>query len=234
MKKHTDSIIIATAIIFSGVLISFSLVSMNGFSVSSAPSTNKQIDKQEEAPRAVTRTDHIQGDINAKLVIVEYSDTECPFCKNFHSTMNRIINEYGPSKKVAWVYRHMPIKQLHAKAPKEAEATECAAELGGNGKFWEYTNKLYEITPSNDGLDPAELTKIAEQVGLNTMRFNSCLSSGKHAKTVDADYKDGVLAIGGNPGTPFSVIITKDGKKVPINGAQPYEVVKEMIDGLLK
>lgn len=232
MKKYTDSIIIATAIIFSGVLISFCIVSTGSFSVLVGNTvTNKP---EEVIPRAVTRDDHIVGDRNAELVIVEFSDTECPFCKNFHATMNKIISEYGPSKKVAWVYRHMPIKQLHSKAPKEAEALECVAELGGNDKFWQYTNKLYEITPSNDGLDLAELPKIAEQVGLNVTRFNICLSSGKHAKKVDDDYKDGVKSIGGNPGTPFSVIITKDGQKVPINGAQPYEVVKQTLEGLLK
>ena len=74
-------------------------------------------------------------------------------------------------KKVAWVYRHFPISGLHSKSLKEAEATECAANLGGNSKFWEYTNKLYEVTPSNDKLDPKELTNIAKQVGLSSRRL---------------------------------------------------------------
>ena len=89
---------------------------------------------------AVTATDHIVGSRSAALVIVEYSDTECPFCKVFHSTMKEVVSTYGG--EVAWVYRHFPIAQLHAKAAKEAEATECANELGGNQAFWKYIDKL--------------------------------------------------------------------------------------------
>ncbi len=76
--------------------------------------------------RPVTAEDHILGNPNADLVIVEYSDTECPFCKQFHSTMRRVMTDYGNSGKVAWVYRHFPIDSLHSKARNEAEATECA------------------------------------------------------------------------------------------------------------
>src|SRR3989344_279096 len=75
----------------------------------------------------VTEKDHIMGSRNAALVIVEYSDTECPFCKVFHNTMQEVVKEY--KGEVAWVYRQFPIAQLHSKATKEADATECAAEL---------------------------------------------------------------------------------------------------------
>src|SRR6185436_7093141 len=82
----------------------------------------------------VTEKDHILGNPNAEVIMVEYSDLECPFCKEFHSTLRRVMNEYGKDGKVAWVYRHFPIDSLHPKARKEAEATECAAELGGESK----------------------------------------------------------------------------------------------------
>ncbi|MFA5827709.1 MAG: thioredoxin domain-containing protein, partial [Candidatus Paceibacterota bacterium] len=134
-----------------------------------------------ENVRAISATDHIRGDINAPIKIVEYSDTECPFCKRFHVTMQQVMNEYGKNGKVAWVYRHSPIDSLHPKARKEAEATECANELGGNDKFWEYIDRVYEITPANNGLDPLELPKIATYVGLNVTDFNTCLDSGKYA-----------------------------------------------------
>ena len=101
----------------------------------------------------VTPADHILGNPNAEVFIVEYSDLECPFCKQFHKSMLEIMSEYGAEGKVAWVYRHFPLDQLHSKARKEAEATECATELGGNDAFWEYTNKIFEITPSNNGLN---------------------------------------------------------------------------------
>jgi protein-disulfide isomerase len=132
---------------------------------------------------------------------------------------------------VAWVYRNFPLDQLHPKARKEAEALECANELGGNDKFWEYTDRLYEITPANNGLEESELPKIAQYVGLDVQKFNSCLSSGKYAKKVEDDVKN-ATETGGN-GTPWSIVITKDGKKYPLSGAQPYASVKQMIEGIL-
>ena len=93
--------------------------------------------------RSVSGNDHILGNVNAPIKIVEFSDLECPFCKSFHQTMKKIMEEYGKSGKVAWVYRHFPIDQLHSKARKEAEATECAAEQGGEIKFWGYIDRLF-------------------------------------------------------------------------------------------
>ncbi len=186
-----------------------------------------------EGMRPVDASDHILGNPDADLVIVEYSDTECPFCKQFHSTMKRVMDTYGKDGKVAWVYRHFPIDQLHSKARKEAEATECAADQGGNDKFWAFTNTLYEKTPSNNGLDPKQLSVIAKEVGLDVDAFNTCLSTGKFTAKVEADYQDALKA--GAKGTPYSLIITKkDGAKVPINGAQPYDSLKGTLDLLLK
>lgn len=184
-----------------------------------------------EAVNKITTKDHIRGNPKADITIVEYSDTECPFCKQFHQTMKQVIAEYGASGKVAWVYRNFPLDQLHPKARKEAEALECANELGGNDKFWEYTDRLYEITPANNGLEESELPKIAQYVGLDVQKFNSCLASGKYAQHVEDDVKN-ATETGGN-GTPWSIIVTKDGKKYPLSGAQPYSSVKQMIDGIL-
>lgn len=105
----------------------------------------------------VTPKDHISGNPQADLMIVEYSDPECPFCKRFHETMTQTMSEYGKSGKVAWVYRHFPLDSIHSKARKESEAIECAGEIGGNDKFWEYMNKLMEITPSNNQFDSSLL-----------------------------------------------------------------------------
>ena len=207
--------------------------------------------------------DHIRGSPNAEVIVVEFSDTECPFCKRFHETMRQIISDYGKSGKVAWVYRHFPIIGLHSKAPKEAEALECAGEQGGNGKFWEYTDRLFSVTPSNDGLDPDTLPSIAAEVGLQQGLFVSCLSSGRHASRVQSDYEDGVAA--GVGGTPHSVLVLKeavslgdkrallalmepyrdqrgelpiafslDGRRIALNGALPLPTVKSVIDILLK
>ncbi|MEX2013453.1 MAG: thioredoxin domain-containing protein [Parcubacteria group bacterium] len=178
----------------------------------------------------VTEKDHIIGSRDADLVIVEYSDTECPYCKDFHNTMKEIVQTY--SGKVAWVYRHFPIAQLHARAAKEAEATECAAELGGNQAFWNYIDRVFEMTNSNDSLDPSELPKIAAAVGLDENAFNTCLSSGRYTEFVKKSVEEAVKV--GARGTPYSIIVAKNGQKVVINGAEPIAVVKVKIDVLLK
>lgn len=109
----------------------------------------------EKDLKPVSPDDHILGNKKAKIVIVEYSDLECPFCKVFHNTMHQVVEKSNGD--VAWVYRHYPIPQLHKKAFREAEATECAWEQKGNDGFWKYMDKLFEITTSNDGLDESRL-----------------------------------------------------------------------------
>jgi len=190
------------------------------------PAPQPQADASRMAP--ITDKDWVRGDRNAKVSVVEYSDLECPFCKRHHPTMQQLVAEYDG--KVNWVYRHFPLTQLHPKAPKEAEATECAGELGGNDTFWKYVDRLFEITPANNGLDPAELPKIAEYVGLNVSKFEACLNSGKWAQKVQEQAQDAVAA-GGN-GTPYNVIVAGD-KKIPVSGAVPLEQFKAVIDSLL-
>ena len=220
------AIVIAGAIIGGALIIG--LREPEGSAGAREPQGAQQPSGDLEAMSPITDDDHIRGDPNAPVKIVEYSDTECPFCKRFHETMNQIMSEYGESGKVAWVYRHYPLDALHKKADKEAEALECAEELGGNDAFWRYADRLFEVTPSNDGLDPADLPKIAQFVGLDVKKFNACLSSGKYAEHVEEDTQN-AQATGGN-GTPWSIIVAPNGKKYPLSGAQPYEAVKQLIE----
>lgn len=230
---NIEKLSVPIAIVIAGGLIAGSLYYSNTKSAQNT-ATKKIVTSGTSTieMKPVTSEDHILGNPNADLIIVEYSDLECPYCKVFHSTMRRIMTEYGKDGKVAWVYRHFPIDSLHPKARKEAEATECANELGGSEKFWEYTNMVYDITRSNNSLDPAELPKIAKSVGLDVTAFNKCLSSGKYEDKVEADYQDAVKA--GGRGTPNSIVISKDGTKTTIQGAQSYENVKNIIDALLE
>ncbi len=177
----------------------------------------------------VSDDDWYQGGKDAEVTIVEFSDLECPFCKTFHPTMQQVVDTYGD--KVKWVYRHFPLTSIHSKAQKEAEAAECAGELGGNVAFWKYINRVYEVTPANNGLDPAKLPEIAQEIGLNKQKFETCLNSGKHAKDVQADAQSGVAA--GARGTPYSVLIAGD-QKIPLSGALPFEQIKSTIDSLLQ
>lgn len=231
INTESHKLSIPIAIIIAGALIAVGIyASGRDVRVSETPSQPiAQGSKDLDEVQPVTSEDHIRGNPNAAVKIVEYSDTECPFCKRFHDTLNQVMNEYEANGQVAWVYRHFPIDQLHpVKARNEATALECANELGGNDKFWAYADRLFEITPSNNNLDQAELPKIAEYVGLDVNQFNSCLTSGKYAEHIESDYKN-ALETGGQ-GTPWSIVIGKNDKKYPINGAQNYASVKQIIE----
>jgi len=103
----------------------------------------KSTDGEKVNIRPIDDKDHLLGEKGAPVKIVEYSDYECPFCKQFHLTMVDIMKTYGEEGKVAWAYRHFPLKQIHPNAQKLAEGAECANELGGQEKFWEYTNAIF-------------------------------------------------------------------------------------------
>lgn len=94
------------------------------------------------AIRKVTEDDNIRGNINADIKVVEYSDFKCPYCGTFHDAMKQVVDNYEDDK-VAWVYRHFPIPQLHPKAPGIAQASECAGEIGGQEAFWQFADEVF-------------------------------------------------------------------------------------------
>ncbi len=187
------------------------------------------------AIKPVSAEDHIRGSADALVKIVEFSDFECPFCKRVHPTLKQIMSEYGASGKVAWVYRHFPLDALHKKARKEAQASECANELGGNDAFWAFTDRLFEITPANDRFDLAKLPDIAEFIGLDRAKFEVCIQGdmrgGKYAAHIEADYQDATAS--GGRGTPYMVVIAPNGDTFPISGARPFSSIKSVIETAL-
>ncbi|MCC7160471.1 DsbA family protein [Candidatus Nomurabacteria bacterium] len=237
-QKNTHPLAMPIAVVIAGVIIAGAVIYSGGKAPTAG--TANQPQQQQVAQQTgdleqmtpVTSKDHIRGDINAPVKIVEYSDTECPFCKRFHTTMKEVIDTYGKDGKVAWVYRHFPLDQLHSKARKEAVALECANDQGGNDKFWEYADRLYEVTPANNGLDLAELPKIAEYVGLDKTKFSTCLASTKYDKHIEDEVQN-AQATGGN-GTPWSIVVAKNGKKYPLSGAQPYASIKQIVEQALQ
>lgn len=225
-----QKLLVPVAIVIAGALIAGALF-FSGRSGAPTPGNTGATENAAINVPAVTEDDHILGNPEADIIIVEYSDFECPFCKQFHVTMQQIINEYGPSGKVAWAYRHFPLTQLHPKAPKESEASECAFEQGGNEAFWAYANRLFEVTPSNNNLDPTKLPEIAGEVGLDVDAFSACLSSGKYQSKVEQQFNDAVAS--GGQGTPHNILIIKGGTPIELPGAQPYATVKNVIETIL-
>ena len=220
-EQKKKDLLLPVSILIAAVLIAGSLVYSTGKnSVAGKKLASETLDEvSPEYVKEIDKNEHVLGDISAPVKIIEFSDLECPFCKRFHQTMKQVMEAY--EGKVVWVYRHFPIDQLHSKARKESEASECAGELGGNEKFWEYVDKIYEVTPSNNGLDPALLPKLAEEIGLNKKAFEGCLKSGKYAEKIASQIEEAEKA--GAKGTPYSIIITKKGKRYAIPGALLFE-----------
>lgn len=178
----------------------------------------------------VTSDDHFRGNKNANIVLVEYSDMECPFCKRFHPTMKQVIADYGD--KVKWVYRHFPLS-FHANAQKEAEAAECAAKLGGNDAFWKYVDAILDRTSSNGtGFALEKLVPLAKELGLNETKFKVCLDSEEFTQKVKNQITSGTEE--GVTGTPGTIIINASGDTQLIPGAIPYEQIKPIIDKTLQ
>ena len=196
---------------------------------------NRERDAQKRAKniRRVSKTrDHIFGNIDAEISLIEYSDFECPFCKRFHKTPKKIVKAYGG--KVNWVYRHFPLNFHNPGAQKQAEASECATELGGNESFWKYTDLIYERTKSNGRGFPIEnLVPLAEEIGLDKEPFQTCLNSEKYKDLVQEDLREGSQS--GASGTPGNILLhNKTGAVVIKSGALPFEAFKIEIDRMLQ
>lgn len=198
--------------------------------VSQAPSVNTAPVVSADKIPPITNKDHIKGDKNATVVLIEYSDFECPFCKRFHPTMQQAMDEY--QGKVKWVYRHYPLP-FHQNAQMEAEASECANEQGGNEAFWKYGDALYEKTSSTGtSFTKEQLVAMAGEQGLDTAKITECLDSGRMKKVVTDQMTGGQKA--GIEGTPGTFILNTATKKVElVPGALPYEDLKKSIEKVL-
>jgi protein-disulfide isomerase len=184
----------------------------------------------EQAPRSVTDADYIRGNPNAPILMIEYSDYDCPFCKQYHATLNQIMDEYGISGKVAWAYRQFPLAELHPNSPKISEAALCVGKLGGNEAFWKFTDAVYGSRDIDEATNIIKLPDLAEAAGVTKDTYTSCINGSEMEEKVMADIKDGYNA--GARGTPYTILIVGDQQAV-ISGAQPYDVVKGIVQNLI-
>ncbi|MEK7115012.1 MAG: DsbA family protein [Patescibacteria group bacterium] len=231
MEENKKNIFLPLSILIGAVLISGALIYNAGIKSFGGDKDipNEQQSGDPEKMAEITSADYVRGNRNASVKLVVFEDLECPFCKQFHETLAEVSREYGD--KVAIVWRHFPL-DIHPKAAKEAEAAECVGELGGNDKFWAFIDKIFEITPSNNGLDLAELSKTAVILEIDKAKFETCLNSNKYSKKIQ-DAVENAIASGGT-GTPYSIIIGKDGKKNPVSGALPFAQIKIIIEESLR
>lgn len=214
---------IPIAIILGGIIIAISVY----FSIPKAPHTTSG---NPSLVRPVSSNDHILGNPAAKVVVVEYSDFDCDFCKGFDNTMHQVIASEGMNGDVAWVYREFPLIEIHPNAFKNAEAAECAAQTGGNDAFWKFKDEMFKRQP----VDPKDYGTIAKNIGLPGEAFATCFADA--ANTVDASIRadrKNALDVGAE-GTPYSLILVPGKTPIVMNGGYSYEAVKAVLDQVLE
>ncbi|MBN2142552.1 thioredoxin domain-containing protein, partial [Candidatus Woesearchaeota archaeon] len=162
--------------------------------------------------------DAIRGNATyPQLVVVVYSEFECPFCKRGEDTMMELFNKYNDN--MVFVFKHFPLTSIHPHAFNASVAVECAGE---QGKFWEYHDTLFS---HNTMLSPAELKAYAKELGLDEEQFNHCLDTGKYAFKVLSDVNEGrelgvsstptffingIAILGAQPASEFEKVISKE------------------------
>jgi len=156
----------------------------------------------------------LRGNPKAPVMIVEFSDFQCPYCRQVEPTLKQLLAKYPD--KVSLAYRDFPLAQIHPQAELAAEASRCALE---QGKFWEYHDQLY----NSSNLERAALLDDARTLKLDEKQFDSCLASGKYKAEVERDVKEGMQA--GVSGTPTYFI-----NGVPSSGSQPLEAFARAVE----
>jgi len=155
----------------------------------------------------------VRGDPKAPVMIVEFSDFQCPYCRKAQPALKELLEKYPG--RVSLAYRDFPLRQIHPQAQGAAEASRCAGE---QGKFWEYHDALVA-----GKLDREGLVEHARGLSLDEKRFETCLESGKYRALIEQDLQEGTQA--GVSGTPAFFV-----NGVFLSGAQPLESFVRVID----
>lgn len=221
----SSKLTIPLAIVFGGVIVAISVY----VSMPKNPSAGSG-EGNPALVRPVGASDHILGNPAAKVMIVEYADFDCEYCKVFDATLHQIIADEGANGSVAWVYREFPLTEIHPNAMANAEAAECAAQTAGNDAFWAFKTELFSHQP----IDPSQYGTFAQTVGLTGNAFASCFANA--STTVDARIladRQNALDVGAQ-GTPYSLIVVAGQPPVVMSGGYSYDAVKALVDQALK
>lgn len=178
------------------------------------------------APQAEISFDNvrIQGSEDADVIIVEWSDFQCPYCSRFFAqTKGQLDSEYIETGEVAFVYKDFPLESIHPQATPAALASWCAAEQDA---FWEYHDILFT---NQQALSDSNYKQWAVDLGLDADQFNDCYDSGKYANNVQAELAEG--SANGIRGTPGFIVMSADGEKRElVSGAQPFAAFQAAIE----
>ena len=162
--------------------------------------------------------DRVRGDPKAPVTIVEFSDFQCPYCKNSQTTLKNILTKYSGRVKLAFL--DFPLREIHPQAQTAAEAARCAGE---QGKFWQFHDALFA---DQSKLKESDLAAQARTLGLNEKSFQTCLASGSYKPKVEADLQEGSkVGVAGTPGFFINGVF--------LSGAQPQAEFEKIIDNQL-
>lgn len=178
----------------------------------------------------LSEDDHVRGNLDAKVVLVEYSDFECPYCAAAHANLEEVLANYDQSQ-VAWVYRHYPLS-FHPHALDAAVGSECVANQAGNDAFWAYADSLAEYNRANGELSDEAIQEAATKAGVDLTEFNNCLENGDYAQEVTQELSGGSKA--GVSGTPATIVFVDGKPQEMISGALPAAQFEAVIDSYLQ
>ena len=204
------------AIIIGAIIIAGTIFATR--SPQTAPSVN--VPGEPTAPlkisiRPASAQEHIIGSPSAPIVLVEYSDFECPFCSLIYPTLKKIVAD--SNGQIAWVYRNLPLPpSMHPEARPAAEAAECVAAELGNDAYWKFSDAVFTHQQS---MGTAFYHKTAVNLGADPTAFDTCVDKQTYDARIVADETE--AGNNGGSGTPYTIIVGKKGTPVPFSGALP-------------
>lgn len=160
-----------------------------------------------------TTDDPALGNPRASVVVVEFSDFQCPFCKTMVPVIKQLMNDYGD--EVRFVYRDFPLAGDHPQAVPAAMAAQCAHEQGA---FWQMHDRIFAA----EKLDEVFYKTTAVQLGLDSITFNDCLEQSKYLSEIQQDFDEGRAA--GVTATPTFFI-----NGIKLEGAVPYAILQRAV-----
>ncbi|HEV7121567.1 MAG TPA: thioredoxin domain-containing protein [Candidatus Paceibacterota bacterium] len=214
--------LIPIAILAAGALLAVSIYVVRSTHVLGAPKG----DIASVTP--VSSADHLIGSPSAPVMIIEYADIDSSYSKSFQKTMEQLMTEYGPGGKVGWVYRHFPLIDQYPNSEEHAEAAECASALGNGKAFWSFIDLMQAYAPGDQQFDPSDYDTVATSIGIDSARFDSCMTAHTYLSKVNADITNGVAI--GVDASPYLVVLVHGQKPIAISGSLPYDAMKKIVD----
>ena len=213
----------SVSIIIAGVIIAGAIVytNLNPAAPTVAANSGAQAPTTKTNVRAPSAQEHIVGSPSAPLVLIEYSDFQCPFCSVIYPTLKKIVA--GSNGQIAWVMRNFPLESIHPNARPAALAAECIAQELGNDAFWKFADAVFA---DQSKMSPAYFEQIALQLGAQKTTSKSCLTSPAIAKIIDTETAE--VQQNGGQGTPYTVLYDKKGQ-TGVSGALPYDTFTSVI-----